>query len=335
VRLELSEDEEDIRGVFAAFFTNEAGPAVARAAEPLGFDPVLWKKLVAIGAPDMGTAAGGNASMAALAIVAGEMGRSIAPVPLIEHQVAVRVQPADVVCAFAPRPAVDGVARLVPGGAVAEVVVALDGDELVAVTSTAPGSAPPNYGSAPIADRDLRVGQRTVIASGEKAWHRHQRALMEWQVLTAAALVGVGDAALDMARAYVMERHQFGVPIGSFQAVQHGLADLPGMLIGARLLVARAAWAADALDASEGAALIDVRHNEYSDPGVLAAMALLFAGDTAKLATARSLHYHGGFGYSEEFDIQLYYRRARAWGLVAGDPAAHVAYLAQRLIEST
>ena len=63
--------------------------------------------------------------------------------------------------------------------------------------------------------------------------------------LTAGALVGIAAPALDIGVEYVMARHQFGVPIGSFQAVQHGLADLPGLIDGARLLAHKAAWAGD------------------------------------------------------------------------------------------
>ena len=49
-------------------------------------------------------------------------------------------------------------------------------------------------------------------------------------------------------------------------------------------------------------------------------MAFLFAADVAAHATDRSLHFHGGYGFAEEYDIQLFYRRARGWALVLGDP---------------
>jgi alkylation response protein AidB-like acyl-CoA dehydrogenase len=128
---------------------------------------------------------------------------------------------------------------------------------------------------------------------------------------------------------YVMERQQFGVPIGSFQAVQHGLADLPVLVDGGRMLAHKAAWAAGLGPADAG--LIDVDRNDYSDVPTLAAMAFVFAGDAAATATHRSLHYHGGYGFAEEYDIQLYYRRARGWRLVAGDPADECLALAERI----
>jgi alkylation response protein AidB-like acyl-CoA dehydrogenase len=154
---------------------------------------------------------------------------------------------------------------------------------------------------------------------------------VEWQLLTAAALVGIASTALDLGVAYATERHQFGVPIGSFQAVQHALADLPGRIDGARLLVHQAAWALD----GGGDGVVDIGDEHIEDGATLAAMAFLFATDTASDATARSLHVHGGYGFSEEYDIQLLYRRARGWPLVAGDLGTHYQRLADRLLGGT
>jgi alkylation response protein AidB-like acyl-CoA dehydrogenase len=60
-------------------------------------------------------------------------------------------------------------------------------------------------------------------------------------------------------------------------------------------------------------------------------MAFLFASEASALATDRSLHAHGGYGYAEEYDIQLYFRRARGWSLIAGDPARECLHLADAL----
>ncbi len=60
-------------------------------------------------------------------------------------------------------------------------------------------------------------------------------------------------------------------------------------------------------------------------------MAFVFAGDAAIQATDRSLHYHGGYGFSAEYDIQLFYRRARGWSLIYDDPQQECLRLADRL----
>ncbi len=207
-----------------------------------------------MGAP--AEAGGGDADLDVLVTAAEELGKSLAPAPVVEHQVAARIMaslaPAhpdlvdvvtgSIVTAFALQPAVQGTARLVPGGEVASMVVALDGDELVAVTGDPPADPPVTLASAPVADRGLDTPGRVVLATGSAAHAAHARAADEWRILTAASLVGLATGALDLAVAYVKERTQFGVPIGSFQAIQHGLAEIPGQIDGGRLLVDEAAW---------------------------------------------------------------------------------------------
>jgi alkylation response protein AidB-like acyl-CoA dehydrogenase len=286
-----------------------------------------------MGAPGMGVPAadgGGEATLSDLVVVAEAAGHAIAPVPLVEHIVAARAHPAAdvvegaVIATISLRPAApDGTWRLVPGGAVAEVVIGVDGDELVAVRAPAPGQAPRNHGAAPLADRSARQGVRTVLGPASS----FDRAISEWKTLTAASLVGISVAALQLGRDYAMSRYQFGVPIGSFQAVQHGLADLPALIDGGRLLTHKAAWAGDRLTPG----IRDVDDCDITDFDSLAGMAFVFAADVSTRATDRSLHFHGGYGFSEEYDIQLYYRRARGWALIYDDPSKECLRLADAL----
>ena len=254
----LSADQEALRDAFGSFFAKESPPERVRAAEPLGFDVDLWRELAALGVPDLALA--GQTSLADLAVLVEEFGRHLAPVPLVEALVAARILerlggcPDDVgdgraLATFSPRPGSGGVAHLVPAGAVADLVVVLDGDELVAVRPVGgavggrgPGS-PPNLGATAVADRELtgEAVERSVLASGPDAYRAFSAALDEWRVLTAAALVGLAQGALDLGVEYAKARHQFGVPIGSFQSIQHKLADVATALAGARLLARRAA----------------------------------------------------------------------------------------------
>ena len=168
----------------------------------------------------------------------------------------------------------------------------------------------------PIADCRIDVGERLVLATGQRALEAHRSAVAHWELLTAVALVGLGARALELGREYVLERRAFGVLIGSFQTIQHRLADNVTGLEGARLLAYEAAWAQDVGEAGAGE---------------LASMAFLFAGETAYKAAADSLQFHGGYGYTLEYDIQLFLRRAKAWVLIAGDPKRRYAQLAHRL----
>jgi alkylation response protein AidB-like acyl-CoA dehydrogenase len=345
-----SDTQIAVRDMFRTVFASEATLAHARAAEPLGFDPRLWERLRTVDAPALGLATVGGVGLAELVVMAEEIGRCIAAVPLIEHTVASRlierltgsvdtdIADGTAIATLALHDAVDAPGgstwRLVPAGAVASVVVGRSGTDLVLTRAHPTMTAPRNHASAPLAHRDLDAAT-SISAIGHHA--DMDTAMVEWQLLTAAALVGVAATALDLAVAYASDRHQFGVPIGSFQAVQHSLADLPGMIDGARLLAHEAAWM---LDRPEGSApsnvamqdLIDLADDRIDDPATLSTMAFLFAAEVAATATHRSLHVHGGYGFAEEYDIQLLYRRARGWALVGGDLGAQYQRLADRLV---
>ena len=343
MRLDLTDDQLAIKEVFAGFFGKESSPAVVRAAQPGGFDANLWRRVCETGAPGMGVgeaSGGGGASLGDLAVVAEEFGRSIAPIPLVDHQVAARalalldqsradVTDGETIASLALRPATDAVWRLVPAGSVAGLIIGLDGDELVAVESAPPLRGPRNHAAQPLADRST-TGTRKVLAAGAAAHAAFDRALNEWKTLTASALVGVGNQALQMALDYVRTRIQFGRPIGAFQAVQQSLADLPILVDGGRLLAHKAAWAGDN-EAAGVKGQVDVDDNDNTDFAVLAGMAIVFNADGAAHATDRALHFHGGYGFAEEYDIQLFYRRARGWALVYDDPARECVHLADAM----
>ncbi len=128
---------------------------------------------------------------------------------------------------------------------------------------------------------------------------------------TAAQLCGLSDRMLDMTAAYVKERRQFGAPVGSFQAVKHHLANARIALEFARPLVYRAAVTGDAVHVS---------------------MAMAKAADTA-LTTARvALQCHGAIGYTTEYDLHLYMKRAWALARSMGDARSHRARVAEAIL---
>ena len=341
MKVSLSEDQRAVEELFSEFFAKTSEPLVVRRAEPLGFDSELWSKLCALEAPAMGVAVekgGGGATLADLVVLGECVGRAVAPVPIIEHTVAVRALPApsaqllagDEIATIALQPATGELDwGLIPAGAVARTVVGLCDGATVAASADPPGVAPANHACMPMAFRTFEPDAATILGD-ESAW---SRALSEWQILTAASLVGIAAKSLDIGVEYVKSREQFGRPIGTFQAVQHGLAELPALIDGARLLTFKAAWALDTSDTSDPIAPTStaVDDNDVNDPISLALMAYLFATEVAAQVTDRVLHYHGGYGFAEEYDIGLYYRRARGWPLVLGDPDAQYQRLADRL----
>jgi alkylation response protein AidB-like acyl-CoA dehydrogenase len=115
---------------------------------------------------------------------------------------------------------------------------------------------------------------------------------------------------------YVMERHQFGVPVGSFQAVKHALADALLALELARPLVHAAAWA-------------HVHQRDSAERDVAAAK--IRAGEAAGQVARAALQCHGGMGYTQEYDLHLWLKRT--WALQAGwgQPGELRAQVAQSL----
>lgn len=344
--LDLSDDQAAFRDMLGAFFEKESPTGVVRAAEPLGFDAALWRKVVELGIGAISVPehrGGGGAGFLELALAAECVGRSLAPVPLIEAAVAADLLASltdgsdaqveslasgaiagDLLATVALHPATDDVARLVPAGAIADLVVVLRGDELLLLRQPdrgpdTPGPAVPNLGAMPLADCRVEAGTALVLARGPAAVLAYRRAVCRWELLTAAALVGLGSKALEIGVEYVLQRRAFGVLIGTFQTIKHRLADDVTALEGARLLAYAAAWAQD-----EGLATADT----------LATSAFLFASEAAFTTASESLHFHGGYGYTLEYDIQLYFRRAKAWPLIAGDSRAAYARLAHRLFDS-
>jgi alkylation response protein AidB-like acyl-CoA dehydrogenase len=133
------------------------------------------------------------------------------------------------------------------------------------------------------------------------------------KVAVAAYALGAASAAVDMGVAYAKERQQFGRPIGSFQAVQHRLANLQILVEQARLLTYHAAWLLD----------------EGADARRAAAMAKLRASIAVREAGTGDILVHGGYGFMLEADPQLYYRRAKALELAFGNPDAERGLLAR------
>jgi alkylation response protein AidB-like acyl-CoA dehydrogenase len=128
-------------------------------------------------------------------------------------------------------------------------------------------------------------------------------------VALAAEAVGGAQRCLDMAVAHARARVQFGRPIGSFQAVQHKLADVLVGVEAARSVVAAAAAAVD--------------DPERDDVPLLASTAKAYCAESFVRAASESIQVHGGVGFTWDHDAHLYLKRARSSALLLGDPAWH------------
>ena len=327
--LALSPEQQAVRDAFAAVFAKDSPPTRVREIEAEGFDPQLWSTVQAMGAVDVGIPAeqgGGGGGLLELSLIAEAAGRRVAAVPFAEPPAAARlcarVGATDLVTSI-----VDGTrlvsfctrrsglgGELLCDGGVADVIVALEGVDLVAHRRPTEVRRVPNLGGLPLAMWEPIDSE--VLATGADAVAAFERACDDVRLLRAAALFGLASEAIDIGAAYARERLAFGIPIGTYQAVAHPLADAVTATDGLQLLVRKAAWALDE-DMPSGPAL--------------ASKALVFAAEIAQAAAQHSLHIHGGYGFMAEYDIQLYYRRAKAWSLVFADPAEELLLLADRL----
>ena len=317
----LDDDQVATRDAFRDFFARECPATVVRAAEPLGHDEKLWARLRDLGVTSMGlpAASGGDAaSLVDLGLVAEEYGAVLAPVPLITQVVAGRLLAAvgapgellagvvsgDRPVVVAPQPGLDH-RQLVPDAALARDVVVLDRESLVLVSLPAAAPHLPNQGSSPLAWFDPASGRRLVLAEGAAAAGLHARAMREWKLLTAAALVAMTESALRIAVEFAKTRQTMGVPIGSLQGVAFPLADIAINVSATRNLVHKAAWMAE--------------HEPAARPELIP-MAFATAARIATHGTTTAAHMQGGLGYTIEADASLYFLRAKGWSVLAGDP---------------
>lgn len=335
--LDLPTESLSIRDTFARFFAAEATSARVRAAEPVGFDPDLWRKLVELGVPSICLDAdAGGLSLFDGTLIMEEAGRRVVPAPIPEVALAVKLLDrfkSDVttpwmedvlagrrIVALALRES-GAQPQLVPGGAVAHAVIGYDGARLLLIEQTpADGDAPAMLAGAALVSFKANQDTGIVLASGPEAGSAWREAVEAWRLLTAAALIGIGCEAIDLAAAYARERIQFGVPIGVNQGVAHPLADAAIGMDAARLLLWRTLRAiADGEDTA----------------GASASQLWWFTNRSVSNAVTHAVHVFGGYGLTNEYDVQLYYRRAKAWSLVLGDPYDALVEAGRRLYQGT
>ncbi len=141
----------------------------------------------------------------------------------------------------------------------------------------------------------VKVTEADRIGPAASGWETWDAVMHDACILLAAQAMGGAQYALDITVQYAKDRHQFDKPLGAFQAIAHYLADAVTTVDGGTTLVHEAAWAS-ATDRSVAA---------------LAPMAKLFACQTFRNVTAMAQQVFGGIGFTVEFDIQLYFRRAK------------------------
>jgi alkylation response protein AidB-like acyl-CoA dehydrogenase len=146
---------------------------------------------------------------------------------------------------------------------------------------------------------DVAVAASSVVHGEGAAWPAWHETMLDGATLLAAQAAGGARAALELARNYANTREQFDKPLAAFQAISHYLADAVTTVDGAQTLAWEAAWA----------------RTEGRSVQTLAPMAKSYACQTFRKVTATAVQIFGGNGFTVEFDIQLYFRRAKSMQL--------------------
>jgi alkylation response protein AidB-like acyl-CoA dehydrogenase len=318
MNFDLNDEQKQIQQVAHDLLAARSPFAKVREAAEAGeYDAGLWREIVELGWPGIAVSAGhGGQDLGAveLAVLLEELGYACAATPFYSTATAAAVIEATGTdeqrqrwlepLASGEATAGIGTRELAADAAGATVIVLLDGDEATLLDAA-------EADVEPLVSIDATRRFATVNGEGEAlgpgAADRVRAAL-------AAEVVGVCQRALDMTLAYVKERKQFGVPVGSFQAVSHRCAHMLLHTESGRSAAYFAAWAAEA------------------DPERLPEAAALAGAATAgggREVTAAAIQAHGGIGFTWEADVHWLYKRAQLDAALLGGAGRHRAKLAR------
>jgi alkylation response protein AidB-like acyl-CoA dehydrogenase len=364
LELLLSEDQEFLLATTRRYLSDAAPITAVRAleAEPAGFTDAYWRQGCELGwtsflvAADHGGGSLSEHGLLDLVLVAEELGRRVAPGPLVPVNLvasAVSAHGSDAQRAEVLPGLLDGSAVAAwtgPGtvparatadgfllsGAVATVEAAAQADHLLVVAEAdggpthllvpadAPGVTVTPLGSLDLVRRygsvafdDVAVGDGAVVGEPGGATDEVERLLQVATVLVCAEAAGAADRCFEMTLEYLGDRYSFGRPLSSYQALKHRLADDKMWLEACHATVSGAAAAVAAGD---------------DDAGELASVAKAWVGPHATEMIQDCIQLHGGIGVTWEHDLHLYLRRATVDRLAYGAPAVHAERIAGGLL---
>jgi hypothetical protein len=309
VDFSLTPDQELLRDTGRKLLERECPPALVRAhiEDPSAFEP-LWRQLSEY--PALGTGPAAD-----LCLFLEQTGYAAAPGPFLATTNYAALTGDDVrtgTVAFVDDPTQPFVLEV---DRVDHIAIVRPGPQLAVIDA---GDAAARFVATVDFSRRLfvcelpQVDARPIDPAAYARWRNRAYACM------AAEMVGTARRIFDMALAYAKERRQFDVPIGSFQAIQHKLADMSLALERATAAVHYAAMTIDGDD---------------PDSSRAAHVAKAAAGEAARRILKDGIQIHGGIGYTWEHDLHLYLRRATGDEYLFGTTGWHLDRLAELLID--
>lgn len=358
---DFSEDQIALRNLVREFLTEQAPVAHVRKMmeDPTGYDPGLYRRLLDLGiTPFPEQYGGGGLGMVEQAIVLEEMGRIPYPGPYsasivlagtaIQHsgddnaksrflpdlgrgslvatlaflEDAISWEPSAIELTIqrtGDSLTLNGTKRFVPFGQVADVILVAgrSGDDisLVAVPRDTAGlTVEPNVmldmssKTATLTFNNAQAPAANVIGSEGGAWPTLEATHRVAAVLASAEMLGAARKSLEMSVDYAKVRKQFGQYIGQFQAVKHKLAEMLELVENAHAAVYYAAWALDA---------------DAPDAALAASVAKSTVNHAARRVCGDAIQVHGGIGFTWEYDLHLYFKRAKHLEPLYGDTEYH------------
>jgi len=350
MKFDLSEDQQLLRTATTDFLTAECPIETSRQLAETpgeGFSRKHWAKLAELGylglcAPER--VGGQGLGPVELAIVCHQLGRVCFPGPYLDVVLAAKaletaggnddalesivagnsivviarhdaVWPGEQAHAVLERGRVTGAKYFVPYGASADRLVVVAGDDCALVDGPFECLAMPTIEEAQrfvevrLDHPAARIGGKAVVEG-----------LDDWAAIGAAAIaLGLCEATLERSVAYSRQRETFGKPIGSYQVLQHRMADMLLRTESARSAVYRAAWALARQD---------------RDTTLIASAAKAYAVEAAGIIARDSVQIHGGNGFTWEYDLHCFLKRAMTLDHHYGATAA-MADRALRAFEAT
>ena len=315
----FTEDQLAFRDGVRDLLAKECPPAVVRAAwaNADGRSGAAWTALGEMGVLGaLVPEAEGGLGLTELDVVllAEEAGFAALPEPFVEHVLvgAPLVAPDD-------NTAADGTLTVTAGDPLAPYATAADRAVMLAPDAQIVRVASSEFAAETSVDGSRRLG-RLVATQDDRPLTRAELSTAFWRGTLgySAQLVGLARRMLAMSVEYVAERKQFGAPIGSFQAVKHHLADVRIAIEFAAPLTHRAAYSL-----------------AIGDPDALlhCSMAKAQSADAAELAARAALQCHGAMGYSYEYDLHLWMKRAWALARTWGDASWHRDRVARAILD--
>ena len=315
---DLTEDQKEIKRVAHELLASRSPwPKVREAAEAHTYDASLWRELVELGWPGIAVSedhGGQGLGAVELAVLAEELGYACAATPFVPTAAAAAAiqatgsteQRTRWLRGLAAGELTGGIGdrELAADAGEADLVVLLDGDEAQLLQSP----------DATLFDTIDPTRRYATIDGGSTGEPLGAGAADRIRIVLAAEVLGICQRALEMTLEYVKDRKQFGVAVGSFQAVSHRCAEMLRHTESVRSTAYFAAWAADA------------------DPDRLpeaAALAAAAAAEAAREVTASAIQAHGGIGFTWEADVHWLYKRAQLDVALLGGARRHRATLAR------